>query len=248
MGRRTLLLIAALVIAALGTTGVFLYVNGVDERAGADYKLVNILVATAPIPVGQTAQQASDLSAIGTQEYLAKSVKGLPVMSDISSIATLSALAPIAAGEPILATQFGEVSQATQLPIAPGEMAVSLQMDDVGRVAGFVGPGSKVVLFMTTTPTSGPDAGQDSTCVLLPEVDIIAAGQATVVTTTTGSGDAAQTEQIPRALLTVSANQEEAQKIVYAQNIGGKLAFGLLNDKSKVSKFDACANSKNLFN
>ena len=246
MGRRTLLLIAALVVAALGTTGVFLYVNGVDERAGADYKLVNILVATAPIAVGMTAQQASDLGSIDTREYLAKSVEGLPAMSDISAIATQVALAPIQAGEPILTTQFGDLAETSQLPIAPGEIAVSLNMDDVGRVAGFVGPGSKVVLFMTTAATTGPDAGENSTCVLLPEVDIIAAGQTTVVTTTTGSGDAAQTEAIPRALLTVSANQDEAQKIVYAQGVG-KLAFGLLNDESKITKTDACASSRNLF-
>jgi pilus assembly protein CpaB len=247
MGRRTLLLIAALVVAALGTTGVFLYVNGVDERAGADYKLVDILVATAPIAAGTSAQQASDLGAIDTREYLAKSVEGLPAMSDISAIATQSALAPIAAGEPILATQFGEVGQTTQLPIAPGEIAVSLNMDDVGRVAGFVGPGSKVVLFMTTAPATGPNAGENSTCVLLPEVDIIAAGQTTLVPTTTGTGDAAQTEAIPRALLTVSANQEEAQKIVYGSQ-HGQMYFTLLGKDAKVDLGDTGTTAKNLFN
>jgi pilus assembly protein CpaB len=246
MGRRTLLLIAALVVAALGTTGVFLYVNGVDKRAEADYDLVEVLVATTPIDTGTTGQAAQDAGALELRPFLAKSVEGLPALSDISSVANQVALAPIATGSPILASQFGALGETSQLPIAPGEIAVSLNMDDVGRVAGFVGPGSKVVLFMTTASTEGPDAGQESTCVLLPEVDIIAAGQTTVVTTT-GSGDAAQTEEIPRALLTVSANQDEAQKIVYAQGVG-KLAFGLLNEESKINKADACASSRNLFN
>jgi pilus assembly protein CpaB len=248
MGRRTLLLIAALVVAALGTTGVFLYVNGVDERAEADFKLVDVLVATTAIETGTSGQAAQDAGALELRPFLAKSVEDLPALSDIQTIASQVALAPIAAGSPILSSQFGALGQSSQLPIAPGEIAVSLNMDDVGRVAGFVGPGSKVVLFMTTAATTGPDAGQESTCVLLPEVDIIAAGQTTVVTTTTGSGDAAQTEQIPRALLTVSASQDEAQKIVYAQGAGGKLAFGLLNDESKINKADACATSRNLFN
>ena len=36
MGRRTLLLVAAFVVAALGTTLVFLYVHGANDRALAD--------------------------------------------------------------------------------------------------------------------------------------------------------------------------------------------------------------------
>jgi hypothetical protein len=95
MGRRTLLLIAALVVAALGTTGIFLYVNGVDDRAQAGLKLVKILVATQPIAAGTTAQAASDQGAIDTQEYLKKSVDGLPVMSDIAAIATKVAISGI---------------------------------------------------------------------------------------------------------------------------------------------------------
>ncbi len=82
----------------------------------------NILVATAPIPAGTTAQQASDLGAIDTREYLAKSVEGLAAMSDISAIATKVALAPIAVGEPILATQFGDLAR-QQRPADPGRQA-----------------------------------------------------------------------------------------------------------------------------
>jgi pilus assembly protein CpaB len=245
MGRRTLLLIAALVVAALGTTGVFLYVNGVDKRAEADFDLVQVLVATTPITVGTTAQTAQDAGALELRPFLAKSVEGLPALSDISTVATQVALAPIAAGSPILSSQFGAPSDTSVLPIPDGEIAVSLNMDDVGRVAGFVGPGSKVVLFMTTGETTGANAGQEVVRVLLPEVDVIAAGQ-TTVTTTTGTGETAQTEQLPRALLTVAVDQTDAQKIVYASG-HGKLTFGLLTDKSKINKSDSGASAKNLF-
>src|SRR5689334_5921139 len=163
MGRRTLLLIAALVVAALGTTGVFLYVNGVDKRASADYDLVNILVATAPIAAGTSAQQASDAAAIDTREYLAKSVEGLPAMSDISAIANKVALAPIQPGEPILATQFGDLADTSTLPIPDGKLAMSLQLGDPARVAGFVTPGASVAIMLTTAETSGANAGQEST-------------------------------------------------------------------------------------
>jgi pilus assembly protein CpaB len=246
MGRRTLLLIAALVVAALGTTGVFLYVNGVDERAGADYKLVDILVATAPIAVGTSAQQASDLSAIDTREYLAKSVEGLPAMSDISAIATKVALAPIQPGEPILATQFGDLADSSSLPIPDGKLAVSLQLGDPQRVAGFVSPGSEVAVMLTTAATNGADAGQETTRFLLPSVQVIATGATTIVPTTTGTGDAAQTEQLPKALMTLAVSQDEAQKIVYGQS-HGEMYFTLLGKDAKIDKSNTGATAKNLF-
>jgi pilus assembly protein CpaB len=246
MGRRTLLLIAALVVAALGTTGVFLYLNGVDERASADYKLVNILVATAPIAAGTTAQQASDLGAIDTREYLAKSVEGLPALGDISGIATKVALAPIVAGEPILTTQFGDLADTSALPIPDGKLAVSIQLGDPARVAGFVGPGSDVAILLTTADTSGTNAGQESTRVLLPSVQVIAAGATTVVATTVGEGQAAQTEELPKAILTLAVDQSEAQKIVYGSQ-HGQMYFALRGKDAKVDPGDTGATAKNLF-
>jgi pilus assembly protein CpaB len=246
MGRRTLLLIAALVVAALGTTGVFLYVNGVDKRAGADYQLVNILVATAPIPAGQTAQQASDLGAIDTREYLAKSVEGLPAMSDISAIATQAALAPIAAGQPILATMFGELADTSLLPIPDGKIAVAIQLGDPARVAGFVAPGSEVAIMLTTTSPNGASQGQQATRVLLDRVEVIATGATTLVTTTTGSGNAQQTEQLPKAIMTLAVDQAQAQKIVFGQQ-AGDMYFALLGKDAKVDPKDPGATAKNLF-
>ncbi|MEO7981259.1 MAG: Flp pilus assembly protein CpaB [Sporichthyaceae bacterium] len=247
MGRRTLLLIAALVVAALGTTGVFLYVNGVDERAGADYKLVNILVATANITPGTTAQQASDLGAIDTREYLAKSVEGLAAMSDISAIATKVALAPIAVGEPILTTQFGDLGDSSTLPIPDGKLAVSIQLGDPARVAGFITPGDVVAIMLTTSDTSGPNAGQESTRFLLPSVEVIATGAITVVPTTTGTGSSAQTEELPKAIMTLAVDQDQAQKIVYGTS-HGEMYFTLLGKGAKIDPTDTGTTAKNLFN
>ena len=68
----------------------------------------------------------------------------------------------------------------------------------------------------------------------------------TVITTTTVTGDAQQTEQLPKALLTLAVDQTEAQKIVYAQG-HGKVTFGLLTEKFEINKSDAGTTAKNLF-
>ena len=246
MGRRTLLLLAALVVAALGTTGVFLYVNGIDQRAQASYKVVEVLVAKTPIAVGTTAQQAQDASALELRPFLRRSIAGLPALSDISGIASKAALAPIAAGSPILETQFGDAGDSSVLPIPEGKVAVSVQLADPARVAGFVGPGSEVAVFLTTTATSGADAGQEATRTLLERVKVIAAGATTVVTTTTDGADGSQTEQLPKALLTLALDQVEAQKLVYGSQ-HGQMYFALLRDDSDVDKAKPGTTAENLF-
>lgn len=239
MGRRTLLLLAALVVAALGTTGVFLYVNGINDRAEADYDLVEVLVATTTIEAGTTAQQAQDAGALDLRPFLTKSLEGLPALSDITGIADMVALAPIAVGEPILEGQFGVSGENSALPIPEGQLAVSVQLGDPARVAGFVGPGSEVAVMLT----SADGGGERRTRVLLPRVTVIAAGNTTVVPAAEGT---APTEEIPKALLTLGVDQRDAQKLVYASQ-NGDLYLALLDEASEVSSSDPGVSAENLF-
>jgi pilus assembly protein CpaB len=249
MGRRTLLLIAALVVAALGTTGVFLYVNGVDDRAQAGVKIDEILVAKAAIPAGTTAQQASDQGLIDTAEYLHKSIVGLPVMSDISGIATKVAISDIQAGVPILATQFGDLTDTSALHVPDGKVAISVQLGDPARVAGFITPGDEVAIFLYMTDAAGAaNAGQAASRPLLSPVQVIAAGSTTLVPTTTTTGETQQTEQVAKAILTLAVDQREAQKILYAEGNGATMYFALLGKGTKIDLTDTGANGKNLFN
>ena len=124
---------------------------------------------------------------------------------------------------------------------------MSLNLDDPARVAGFVQPGSNVVVFLTTRERSGASTGQQTTRVLLPSVEVIATGATTVVTKTTTSGDTAQTEQLPKALLTLAVDQEQAQKIVFAQS-QGPVTFGLLDpDSPTINVEDPGTTADNLF-
>jgi pilus assembly protein CpaB len=70
---------------------------------------------------------------------------------------------------------------------------------------------------------------------------VIAAGATTLVSSADENGD-----QVNEALLTVAVDQEDAQKIVYAQG-HGKITFGLLNDKSEVDKNESGTSAQNLF-
>ena len=73
------------------------------------------------------------------------------------------------------------------------------------------------------------------TRLLLPEVEVIAVGDTTVLSTTTTDATGAQTtEQIPKTLLTLSVSQDEAERTIYASR-NATLSFGLPTDKSVVN-------------
>lgn len=247
MGRRTVLLIAALVVAALGTTLVFLYVNGADKRANADAELVDVLAASAQIPAGETGRQA-EAAGLFVKKQVNKSAVPEGAISQSTPILDLVALAPILPGQLIQQGAFGQPTATNQLGLQPGQFAMSLSMGDPQRVAGFLVPGSKVAVFTTYTPKTG-GAGV-TTRVLLPSVIVVATGNSTATTTTTtkDSSGNAQTTQLPLALLTLAVDQKMFQKIVTAQATGGTLQFGLLNDKSKIDPGDTGTNINNLFN
>ena len=74
MGRRTILLIAALVVAALGTALVFMYANRADERAQAGTEQVEVLVATAGIAAGTTGAAVAESGTVELRTLPAASV------------------------------------------------------------------------------------------------------------------------------------------------------------------------------
>src|SRR4051812_24271062 len=106
MGRRTILLIAAIIVAAVGTTAIFVYVNGINNRAIADQQPVKVLVAKTTIPSGTTAADAAKAGAFELQDIAKKQV-AQGALSDIEPITNEVALAPVFAGQQILSQMFG---------------------------------------------------------------------------------------------------------------------------------------------
>lgn len=242
MGRRTVLLIVAAVVAVLGSGLVFLYVQGIEKDVEQDLAMVGVLEAVAVIEPGETLNQAQAAGKIAEGEVPQRDV----LEGAVNSIGTLGdqvALGRIFPGEQIIAGKFGSAGEQSLLNLDDGNVAISVNLSDTGRVAGFVSPGAKVALFLTS-----PDAGngENGVRVLLPEVQVIAVGATTVTTSTTTTQEGAQTtEQLPKTLFTLSVNQEQAQKVIYAAS-NGELTFALLNDKSKVEDQPATVGA-NLF-
>lgn len=245
MGRRTVLLIAAILVAAVGTTLVFLYARGADQRALGDQKLVEVLVATKPVAAGTSVAAAQSAASFEKRQFAANSV--VPqALADTTSIADLTFLTAVVPGEQLLRTKVGSPQDQVTLPIPNGKLGISVQLDDPARVADFVAPGSQVAVLATVTPTEGSDAGKELTQLLLQRVTVLAVGATTTTSTTTNKPDGEQqTSTVPKTILTLALTQPEAQKLVFASQTG-KLYFGLLTETSKVAPGPGTS-SKNLF-
>lgn len=229
MGRRTILLIVAALIAALGSAMVFLYVRGADDRATEAQAPVQVLKAVAQINPGETLDQAQaagklELGTVPRAQVLPGAV------NSIEGIGTQVALSSVFPNEQIIAGKFGSQGDQELLTVPDGQIAISVTLSDTGRVAGFVVPGDDVAIFLN----GEIGGGNTGVRLLLPRVKVIAIGSTTVISTTTTNPQGSQTtEQLPRTLFTLAVDQKDAEKIMLAATTG-ELSFGYLNDKSEV--------------
>ncbi len=230
MNRRIALLIAAVIIAGLGTGLVYAYVKSADDRAIEAQAPVSVLVAKLPIAAGTRVQDAANAGSFELQEFPAGSAAP-GALSSVDTLLEAFALTPIFPGQQILAPMFGANATAgavTSLALPPGKIAVSVQFGDPQRVAGFVVPGSDVVVFLSGVIGEADDA----TRVLIPRATVVAAGPTTV--TPPLDPATANVELFPKALLTLALDQADAEKIIFAST-KGTLYLGLLNGASQTA-------------
>jgi pilus assembly protein CpaB len=227
VGRRLALLIAAVLVAAIGTGLVFAYVKKADDRAIADQQPVTVLVAKVSIAPGTRVVDAANAGSFEQKEFpKAAIVPG--ALSSTDPVRDQVVVSTIFPGQQLLSGMFGATAAATgSIAIPPGQIAASFSFGDPQRVAGFVQPGSNVVVFLTSSLQND----RATTRVLLPKVTVIAVGPTTI----TPPADPAQAnpEQLPRAMLTLALTQSQAEKLIFAQG-NGTMYLGLLNDRSQI--------------
>jgi pilus assembly protein CpaB len=122
------------------------------------------------------------------------------------------ALAAISRNEPILRDKITAPGQLATLStiLEPGKRAVTVRVDDVRGVAGFIQPGDRVdvALIRTEAETKTKEGYSD---IILQSAKVLAIDQLT--------GERTDRPTIAKAV-TLEVNEEDAQKILLAGNIG----------------------------
>jgi pilus assembly protein CpaB len=154
MGRRTLLLIASIIVAATGTGLVALYASNAKSAGETNGARVDVYVAVNAVALGTTLQQAlKDKTVILDR----RARGGLPdgALTEVKTLAAQKAVIAIPANtvlSPSLFSATGQnpASNPVGLDGGAGLVAISVNVADVDRVAGFVQPGNYVALIATT--------------------------------------------------------------------------------------------------
>ena len=233
MNRRTILLLAAALVAALGTALVFLYVKGADNRAEDRFDTVEVLRAVATIDKGESIDDAAASGKLALQPVARADL--LPnYQTSTEDLDGLAATTTIYPGEQIVSDKFAEKAEAlaakSALDVPEDDIAISVNLTDPGRVAGFLNPGSEVAVFFTGTPQTGTPFSR----LLLPKVTVLGVGSTTTTTKTTTTPQGEQTTaEIPQTLLTLSVSKEEAEKVTFAA-ANGEVVLGLRTPDSNV--------------
>ncbi len=253
MKRRLLTIGLTLLLAAIGTISVLLYVRNADARALAGKRAVPVVVADKRVPAGTSAGAALRNGLLRLEKMPAETVPANALGEIGADLAKLVATADVQAGQLVLKPMFAAAKPASSgLPIPEGKVAVSIELGAPQRVAGYVRTGSQIAVFDTYTvmdEKSGTPSGaglekqHESTQVtrlLLPKVEVLALGAPPVPNAK--SGDSAGQDGV---LVTVAVTQAEAERLIQRSQFGS-LHLALLTDSSQISQGDG-TNSKSVF-
>jgi len=236
MKRRLLIIVLALILAAVGTTGVLSYVRGANARAIAGLKAVSVLVAQKKITSGTTASSALHGGLLASQTLPASSVPADALSAITGDMASLVLSADLQPGQLLLRPMLVTPAQTTSgLAIPPGMMALTLAFCLPEVVAGAVQAGSQVAVFDTVGNSSitaqpgcaGAHAeitGTIKTRVVLNRVQVLSAGvassaSAASVSTASALGSSSTSGQ-GSTLVTLAVTQAQAEQLIQMTETG----------------------------
>jgi pilus assembly protein CpaB len=212
--RRTLILVAAVVLAAVAAVAVFLWLRGVEDRAYEDARLVKVFRVAKDIPKGTAGEQALTEEMIQSDEA-PQEYRPATAITNTDVIRGKVALSNLSTGQIVVDGMFvdprvAQVTAAQRIPA--GQVAVTVSLDAVRAVGGLLVPGDKVNIIV------GSANGEQR--FLYQNVNILFIG-------TTAAPEAGETQAVetPAAeqggLITFAVPPEAAQRIVLASQGGG---------------------------
>lgn len=153
--RRTLILVAAIVIGMVAAFLVYNYVDGVEQDAAGDNKLVTVYMAKTTIKKGT---DASTAGAVIVASNIPQKFKPENAITDQADISGQVAVTDLPTNQIIVRDQWVDASDpaarqtiSAKLRKINGEdmTAISISVDAVRGVAGFINPGDYVNVMVS---------------------------------------------------------------------------------------------------
>jgi Flp pilus assembly protein CpaB len=234
--RRTLILVGAIVIGVIAALLIYNYVQGIDDRANNNAKLVDVYVAKSDIPRGTAGEQAASSKAIDKSQ-IPQQFKPATAITTTDQLAKKVALFDIPANSVIVDNMFVDPasSQITfrQRLTNKSYVAMSISTDQVHGVAGFLVAGDEVNMAIKMTQAAPPAnwTGLKLESVyqyLYQKVYIIAVGSNTVLApgeTTSTASTSTNASTADSSILTLEVPADAALWIMSGQETGYYLSL-----------------------
>ena len=216
MKTRGFAVVLAIMLAAVATGAVYLYVKGVKQDNKTAAGQVQVLVSKANIPAGTAldpliAQNQFELKSFSGDELVQGAV------TSVDQLRGHSTSAAIIAGEQITLARLSGTTARTGgiLGIKDGYEAVTLSVDAPHGGGGFVQIGDHITVY---AQGSGGNNAQDAVVTLIPDVRVLS-----VFATNGSSGTAGNGVQATSATLqmTLELTPQDAEKLILASGSGG---------------------------
>lgn len=226
--RRSLILIAAVVVGAVAAYALYTYIGGIEDEANQNAERVRVYKIVQDIPKGTFGDEAFAQGMI-EEDVIAREFRPATAITDPAQIDGLVAISDLAANQVVVSNQF--VPQATSLStfsslLKNNEVAITISIDQVRGVAGLLVPGDFVNILVTPAASlenPPPPSGQGSTDVfteparyLFQKVQILAVGQTRRLEpgeTAATNPDGSPVTSTSSGMLTFALPADAAQKI-----------------------------------
>jgi pilus assembly protein CpaB len=189
--RRTLILIAAVVVGAIAAYALWAYIGGIEDEANDNAERVEIFKIVEDIPKGTFGDEAFAQGMI-EKDVIAKEYRPATAITNPAQIDGLVAISDLPANQVVVTNQFvtqqDSLSTFSQL-LKNNEVAITISVDQIRGVAGLLVPGDFVNILLTGggalqnapgTPGDAQAAGAmfgDPARYLYQKVQILAVGQ-----------------------------------------------------------------------
>lgn len=206
MARRTLLLIASVLTAALGTALIWLYVQGAETRAEQGAELVPALFLTAETSAGQVLDGRVTTQAV-------PAAVAADAFTDASQVRGKTLKQPAAAGQIVLRSMVGEGAQTGRFP-AKGAASITIQEPD--RVPADLRVGDLVAVYAY----KGGQAGELE--LIVDPIIVRSIGSATIPAAGTAAAGAGAQTAVPVTVIGFDASPEDVIKLYEMEASGAR--------------------------
>jgi len=212
--KRTVVVAVAVAVGVLASVLSYVFLNGAQQRAYHNAKLVPAYVITKPIPRTLTGAQAVSGGYIAQKKVPAE-FRPTGAVTNLASLQNKEAEAPFSVGQVVVSSMFVSPTAAASTfsqVIPAGDVAISISVDQPHGVAGLPVPGDKVDLLINNNNTESS---------LLQNVPILAIGQQTTANTNTSAHSATETSTSGNTsssgLITFAVTPADAARIALAE-------------------------------